>query len=161
MDYKFSFEPLAGKEARVLVLGSIPGDRSLELNEYYGHPQNRFWRMLACLCNETMPGTYPEKKELLLRNGIALWDVAHKAVRPGSMDSDIRNEAPNDIPALMASLPNLHTVAFNGKTAEKLYDKYFSRLPGIRYLPMPSTSPANARFTLDKLCACWGQMLQR
>ncbi|MCM1169199.1 MAG: DNA-deoxyinosine glycosylase [Bacteroides sp.] len=160
MDYKFSFEPIAGKGARVLVLGSIPGDRSLELSEYYGHPQNRFWRMLACLCNENVPVTYPEKKAFLQRNGIALWDVAHRAVRPGSMDSDIRNETPNDIPSLIASLPGLHTVAFNGKTAERLHDKYFSRLPGIRYLPMPSTSPANARFTLEKLCARWREMLQ-
>ena len=159
MEYKFSFAPIVGKDARVLVLGSIPGDRSLALNEYYGHPQNRFWRVLARLCEQEVPRTYAEKREMLLRNGIALWDVAHQAFRPGSMDSDIRDEKPNDIPALAASLPQLHTIAFNGKTAERLHDKYFPRAANLRYLAMPSTSPANAAFSLEKLCACWEKMM--
>ncbi len=159
MDYKFSFAPIVGEDACVLVLGSIPGDRSLALNEYYGHPQNRFWRVLARICGQEVPLSYPEKREMLLRNGIALWDVAHKAFRPGSMDSDIRDETPNDIPALTATLPRLHTIAFNGKTAERLYDKYFPRLPNLRYLSMPSTSPANATFSLDRLCECWGKLM--
>lgn len=159
MDYKFSFAPIVGKDARVLVLGSIPGDRSLALGEYYGHPQNRFWRVMARLCAQETPVSYPEKKEMLLKNGIALWDVAHHAFRPGSMDSDIRNETPNDIPALAASLPQLHTVAFNGKTAERLYDKYFPRIPTLRYLSMPSTSPANAAFSLERLCGCWEKIM--
>lgn len=160
MDYKFSFEPMAGEDARVLVLGSIPGDRSIAENEYYGHPQNRFWRVMACLCRQEVPLSYPEKKDMLLRNGIALWDVAYKAFRPGSMDSDIRDETPNDIPALADSLPQLHTIAFNGKTAERLYDKYFPRASNMRYLSMPSTSPANAAFSLERLCACWGRMME-
>lgn len=155
MDYKFSFEPIAGENARVLILGSIPGDRSLAQNEYYGHPQNRFWRVMARLCAQETPVSYPEKREMLLQNGIALWDVAHKAFRPGSMDSDIRDESPNDIPALAASLPQLHTIAFNGKTAERLYDRYFARIPNLRYLSLPSTSPANARFSLERLCQEW------
>lgn len=155
MDYKFSFAPIVGEDARVLVLGSIPGDRSLALNEYYGHPQNRFWRVMARLCGQEVPHSYPEKREMLLRNGIALWDVAHQAFRPGSMDSDIRDEKPNDIPALAASLPHLHTIAFNGKTAERLYDKYFPRTANLRYLSLPSTSPANATFSLDRLCEYW------
>ena len=144
----------------MLVLGSIPGDRSLALNEYYGHPQNRFWRVIARLCGQEVPRTYPEKREMLLCNGIALWDVAHQAVRPGSMDSDIRDEKPNDIPALAASLPQLHTIAFNGKMAERLYDKYFPRASNLRYLSMPSTSPANAAFSLERLCEHWIQMMQ-
>ena len=160
MEYKFSFAPIVGEDARVLVLGSIPGDRSLALNEYYGHPQNRFWRVIARLCGQEVPRTYPEKREMLLRNGIALGDVAHQAVRPGSMDSDIRDEKPNDIPALAASLPQLHTIAFNGKTAERLHDKYFSRAANLRYLAMPSTSPANAAFSLERLCEHWSQMMQ-
>lgn len=155
MDYKFSFAPIVGEDARVLVLGSIPGDRSLALNEYYGHPQNRFWHVMARLCGQEVPRSYSEKREMLLRNGIALWDVAHQAFRPGSMDSDIRDEKPNDIPALAASLPQLHTIAFNGKTAERLYDKYFPRAASLRYLSLPSTSPANAAFSLERLCEYW------
>ena len=158
MNVKQSFEPLLCDGARVLILGSIPGDRSIELGEYYGHPQNRFWRVIAAITSSEQPTDYEAKKAMLAANHIALWDVAHRAVRQGSLDSAIRNEEPNDIAVLLADNPTITTVAFNGKKAEQLYDKYFERLSHITYLAMPSTSPANAACRYEQLCNKWSVM---
>ena len=95
-----------------------------------------------------------------MRNGIALWDVARRALRHGSMDSAIRNEEPNDVATFINDHKNLHTVVFNGKKAEQLYDRYFERQLGIRYLPMPSTSPANAATSFVVLCEKWREILK-
>ena len=157
--YKTSFVPVADEETVVLILGTIPGDRSLEVGEYYGHPQNRFWKTLAAVTGNTPPVTYADKKTMLLRSGIGLWDVAHRAVRKGSLDSAIRAEEPNDIAGFLASHDKIKVVAFNGRTAEKLHDRYFDRLPGIEYLSLPSTSPANAAFSLEALCERWRRIL--
>ncbi len=154
-NYKTSFGPIVNEDTVVLVLGTIPGDRSLEVGEYYGHPQNRFWKTLAAITGNTPPATYTDKKAMLLGSGIGLWDVARRAVRKGSLDSAIRDEEPNDIAGLLASHDRIKVVAFNGRTAEKLHDRYFDRLPGIEYLSLPSTSPANAGFSLEALCERW------
>ena len=142
-----------------MILGSIPGDRSIEIQQYYGHPQNRFWRMIAIVCHAETPIIYEEKKRLLSENRIALWDVAHKANRKGSLDSAIRDEEPNDIATLLAENPTIHTVAFNGKKSEQLYDRYFQRFNTVRYLSLPSTSPANAACGLERLCNQWRQII--
>lgn len=156
---KYSFAPLLDKGAEVLILGSIPGDKSIELQEYYGYPQNRFWRVMAFICNDEVPTDYESKKAMLIQNKIALWDVAHKADRKGSLDSAIRDEAPNDITSLLQNCHTIKTIAFNGKKAEQLYDRYFHRTSHIKYFSMPSTSPANAMCQLDMLCEKWNNIL--
>ncbi len=156
---KSSFDPIANKDACKLILGSLPGDRSLEMNEYYGHTQNRFWRVIATIFNESFPRDYREKQELLLRNKIAVWDVAHSAFRPGSLDSAIRNEMPNDINFFLIRHPKIQTICFNGKKAEAMYKKYFDKDTKKNYLSMPSTSPANAGCSMDQLITEWKKML--
>jgi hypoxanthine-DNA glycosylase len=155
---KTSFDPIADERTSVLIPGTIPGDRSLELGEYYGHPRNRFWRTIATITGNPIPETYLDKKSLLLRSGIGLWDVVHNATREGSLDSAIRDEEPNDVVGLIATHPNTKVVGFNGRTAEKLYDRYFDRLPGIAYIPLLSTSPANAAVTFEALCEKWREI---
>ncbi len=155
---KESFGPLASDDTQILVLGSIPGDRSLAVGEYYGHPQNRFWRVIAALVGSEEPVSYDDKRAMLSKAGIGLWDVARRARRQGSLDSAIRGEEPNDIAGFIASHRQLKTVVFNGRLPEKLYDRYFRRLSGILYLSMPSTSPANAAMTLGRLCEEWRQI---
>ena len=151
----------------LLVLGSLPGDRSLALQEYYGHPQNRFWKVMAALNGEACPAGYEEKKALLARCRTALWDVYRAASRPGSMDSDIRMGEFNDIAGLLRRHPGIRTVALNGSTAAKAFDSYLKTLDadsraavaGLKLLRMPSTSPANARWTMEKLVAAWREAL--
>lgn len=152
---KQSFEPIADDHSEILILGSMPGDRSIADSEYYSHPRNRFWPLICELTGNKKNINYNEKKSILLSNKIALWDVVHKANRPGSLDSNIANEQPNDINAFIRGHKNLRIIVFNGATAQKLYDKYFARLDNITYKKMPSTSPANTASTLDKLQDSW------
>lgn len=154
-DVKHSFAPIVTENASVLILGSIPGDKSIAENEYYAHPQNRFWRLLAKLTDNEPACTYPEKLEILSSSGISLWDVAGKAVRKGSMDSSIKEYAVNDIDKLLTGNPSIKAVIFNGKTAERFHDKNFSRRKDIEYMTMPSTSPANAAYSMPKLINEW------
>ena len=112
-----SFAPLVDDECRVLILGSMPGRRSLDMQEYYGHPQNRFWRLLALLLKEEMPLTYADKCALLLHHHIALWDTLGYCEREGSLDSDIKNEQPNAVCELLAAQPQIKAVFCNGGKA--------------------------------------------
>ncbi|MDR3219301.1 MAG: DNA-deoxyinosine glycosylase [Dysgonamonadaceae bacterium] len=130
---KQSFAPVYDTETRMLILGTLPGAKSLAYNEYYGDPRNRFWRIIAEITNYKLPESYAEKKQMLLENNIGLWDVVREANREGSLDSAIKNEAPNDLNSLILSLRNLKVIAFNGKKAAQFYDKYFKRVDGIRY----------------------------
>ncbi len=155
MSYKQSFQSLMKGEPQVLILGSIPGDRSLEMQQYYGHPQNRFWRVIASICGSYAPTDYDSKKRLAAENRIALWDVAHRAIRAGSLDSAIRDEEPNAINDFLMQHPSVKVVAFNGKKAEQLYNRYFVKLQHIKYISLPSTSPANAACRYEQLCEKW------
>jgi hypoxanthine-DNA glycosylase len=155
---KESFAPLASGDTRVLVLGSMPGERSLAVGEYYGHPQNRFWRVMATLVGEDTPISYTDKKAMLARAGIGLWDVAGRAFREGSLDSAIREVEPNDIPAFIAAHPRLRGSAFNGRTPQTRHARFFDRVPGIEYLSLPSTSPANAAFGFERLLEKWASI---
>lgn len=152
---KTSFPPITSPEIKILILGSIPGDRSIAENEYYGHPQNRFWRLMAELTNSEPPESYSDKKQILLQNRIALWDVAHKANRKGSLDSAIKNAEPNDIEAFIARHPRLKVIGFNGRKAEALYNRFFDRKVELKYYSLPSTSPANAGCSIDQLFQRW------
>lgn len=155
---KTCFDSVSDKETRVLILGTLPGDKSLELQQYYGHPRNRFWKVIATITGESFPETYEARKKMLLDNRIALWDVAHRADRKGSLDSAIEREVPNDLDAFISRHKQLRAIAFNGAKAAALYGKYFDQNPGLIYFSLPSTSPANARMNLVALCKVWGQL---
>lgn len=160
-DHKYSFPPVVDAETRILVLGSLPGVRSLAAEQYYAHPQNRFWRVTAAVFGEETPDGYAERLAMLARHGVGLWDVLRSAVRPGSLDSNISAGIPNDIPALFGRLPALGTAVFNGKTAARVFDRHFRRddFPAVRFIDLPSTSPANASFSLERLTRCWRSAL--
>lgn len=157
-----SFAPLVDDECRVLILGSMPGRRSLDMQEYYAHPQNRFWRLLALLLNEEMPTNYNDKCALLLRHHIALWDTLGYCEREGSLDSDIKNEQPNAVCELLAVQPQIKAVFCNGGKAAAAFKRYFAKgLPReIDVYYFSSTSPANARKRLDDLVQEWQILLQ-
>src|SRR5690606_7265899 len=133
---KTSFLPIANKDTEILILGTMPGEKSLLLKEYYAHPRNKFWTILSSITKEPLPSTYKEKESFLLKNKLGIWDVAHSANRKGSLDSAIQNEVPNDIPGFIESHPNLKVIAFNGAKAESLFDKYFERLGNITYVSL-------------------------
>lgn len=159
--FKISFPPISDKDTQILILGSIPGDKSLELQEYYGHPRNRFWKVISNITCQEEPISYSAKKALLLKSKIGVWDVAHSAVRKGSLDSAIQNEAPNDILSFLSGHPDIKVIGFNGKKAEAMYDKYFKKMDGILYFSLPSTSPANASMRLERLCKIWKQLVSK
>ena len=133
-----SFAPIVDEHSRILILGSMPGIKSLEQQEYYAHPQNRFWRLLALLLNEDMPQDYVAKQALLHKHHLALWDTLGYCEREGSLDSSIKNEAPNAVVELVSELPHLQA----------------------RIFYLPSTSPANARLRLEGLAEHWQVILQ-
>ena len=137
------FEPVADQSARLLILGTMPSVESLRQSFYYSHPRNAFWPMIAEILGEAAPETIEQKKQMLIRHGIALWDVAHSCVRPGSLDSNIRDVLPNDFGMLFARCPKIEKILFNGATAQKLYEQKVGVMPeGCLWEKMPSTSPA-------------------
>lgn len=137
-----SFPPIIDDFSRVLILGTIPGKVSLERNEYYGNRNNSFWKIIFQLFNEDFSENYEIKKKILFDNKIALWDVLEGCIRKGSMDSNIRNEKPNDVPGLLEEFPGIQKIMFNGKGAEKFFKKHFGYPEGYEYFSLPSTSPA-------------------
>lgn len=158
---KTSFDPVSNDDTTILVLGTMPGDKSLELGEYYGHSRNRFWKIISTITNNELPLTYSEKKGLLLKSKIGIWDVAHKANRKGSLDSAIEDEEPNDLDDFIARHKNLKVIGFNGTKSEALFDKYFERKSSIIYISLPSTSPANTGIDFDNICKLWRQILTK
>ena len=146
--------PLYDAHAKILILGSFPSVKSREGHFFYNHPQNRFWRMLAAVTGEETPGSIPEKRAFLLRNGIALWDVIASCEIQGSSDSSIRNVVPNDIRPILETA-DIRQIYVNGGTAEKLYKKYIFPVTGRTAVRLPSTSPANAACSLEKLMEQW------
>lgn len=156
---KNSFEPIISDQPKILILGSLPGDLSLELNQYYGHPRNRFWKMIGEIFNVEFSEDYEIKKQLILQHHLALWDVAHSAERKGSMDVDMKNEIPNKIDDLLIKYPTIEKIIFNGKKAEQLFWKHFEQKSALNYISLPSTSPANAQFTFQKVVDVWKNAL--
>ena len=161
MHTKTSFAPISHPDIEILILGSIPGDKSLELEEYYGHTRNRFWKIVSTITGNELPLTYEAKKDLLFKTNIGVWDVAHKAIRKGSLDSAIVNEEPNDLERFIASHPHLKVIGFNGAKAQAIYEKYFEKKDGIKYVLLPSSSPANARINLEQICEQWQRLLEK
>ena len=141
---KESFPPVVDANARVLVLGTLPGEVSLRRKEYYAHPRNLFWPILFALCDAAPPSDYAAKLAFAKAHRVALWDVCARAERAASADAAIRREQPNAIESLLDAHPRIGAVAFNGSGARRLYDRHFRRRPAIAYLALPSTSPAYA-----------------
>lgn len=150
--------PVYDVHSRILILGSFPSVQSRSAEFYYAHPQNRFWRVLAELTENALPLSTTDKKQLLLTNQIALWDVIAACEIRGSADSSIKNAAVNDIAGLV-SRSSIEVVALNGQAAAKLYKKYV-QLPEIPVICLPSTSPANAVYSMSKLSEIWREQLQ-
>lgn len=148
------FPPVVDENCRILILGSFPSVKSREDGFFYGHPQNRFWRMLAAVLNEEVPTDIPAKKALLLRHHIALWDVIASCEIEDSSDASVKNAVPVDI-SHVTSVAAIERVICNGNLAHKLYQRFLESQTGIKALALPSTSPANAAFSLDKLISAW------
>ena len=148
------FEPVFDENSRILILGSLPSVKSREQNFYYGHPQNRFWRLMAALRSESVPGSVREKKQFLLRNRIALWDVIAECDISGSSDSAIRNPVPADLLPILAAA-DIRCIFLNGSAAARIYEKYQHRAAGREAVRLPSTSPANAAYSLERLISEW------
>ena len=148
------FPPVVDAGCHTLILGSFPSVKSRENEFYYGHPQNRFWRVLAAVFGEAVPEDIPEKKALLLRHGLALWDVIASCEIEGSSDASVRNAVPVEIAQVTGVAP-IRRVICNGALASKLYRKHLQSLTGIEALTAPSTSPANAAWSLERLAEAW------
>ena len=158
-----SFTPSIDNNSKVLILGSMPGVKSLEEQQYYAHPQNRFWKVMGSICNfpDLSNLAYPEKLQILLNNNIALWDTIKSCNRIGSLDSDIQNETPNDIRKLLKKYPNIKIICLNGNKSYSAFKKYFpDLLEKYNCYKMPSTSPANAGYSLDALIQEWYKIIE-
>lgn len=150
--------PIYDENSKILILGSFPSVKSRENQFFYHHPQNRFWKVMASIFNEDIPATIEDKKSLLIRNKVALWDVIKSCEIKGSSDSSIRNVVPNDI-NLILEKSNIQQIFCNGNKSYSLYKKYLEKDTGIKSISLPSTSPANARFNLDMLVHEWRVIL--
>ena len=157
MTLKRAFAPLVDDGTRVLVLGSLPGDASLNAAQYYAHPQNGFWRLISVAIGRDLHAmAYSDRVEALMAAGVGLWDVIASAQRAGSLDAAIRSPEAADLRGLIAGLPNLKAVAFNGATAAKGGRKILAGAEGLTLIDLPSSSPAHASRTLAEKAERWG-----
>ena len=152
------FGPLFGPDSRVLILGSFPSVKSREQQFFYGYPQNRFWKVIAALFGRDVPQTIPEKKKLILSNGLALWDSIASCVITGSSDASIREVRPNDLRIILDHAP-IERIYCNGRKSHEMYEKYILPDLGREAACLPSTSPANAAWSLEKLIGAWSVIL--
>ena len=144
------FPAVYDRDSRVLLLGSIPSPKSREVGFYYGHPQNRFWKVLAHVLGEALPETIPQKKAMLKKHHVALWDVLESCTIIGASDTSIENAVPNNIGELVKSSKISH-IFCTGGTAYRLYQKYCAKVVGIDAEKLPSTSPANCAVSFEQL----------
>ena len=154
------FPPLYAKDSKILILGSFPSVKSREQLFFYGHPQNRFWKVIANVFGDEVPTTIQEKKALLRKNHIALWDVIKSCDIEGSSDSSISGVVPNDLSEIFAGA-DIQKIIVNGKTAEKYFNKYTRDVIRKDAICLPSTSPANAAWSLERLTESWGPVLKQ
>ena len=152
------FDPVMDADCTTLILGSFPSVKSRENAFYYGHPQNRFWRVLASVFGEDVPADIPAKQALMLRHGLALWDVIASCEITGSSDASVKNAVPVDIARVTDAAP-IRRVICNGALAAKLYRRHLQPVTGIEARTAPSTSPANAAWSLERLTAAWRTLL--
>lgn len=154
-----SIPPFYDKDSTILILGSFPSVKSREQMFFYGHPQNRFWKVVASVFDSDRPETIPEKKAFLKKHHIALWDVIGACDIEGSSDSSIENAVANDISTILKQA-GICEIFVNGKTAEKYYKKYIEPKSRIKAVCLPSTSQANAAWSVDKLVKAWSEALR-
>ena len=148
------FEPVYNQDSKILILGTFPSVKSRENQFYYGHPQNRFWKVLSALFEESALCTNEEKKAFLLEHKIAIWDVIASCDITGSSDSSIKNVVPTDLSVIL-NKARIEKIYANGATAAKLFHKYQEPIVKREIITLPSTSPANAAFSLERLVECW------
>ncbi len=154
-----SIEPVFDSESRVLILGTMPSPQSRATGFYYGHPQNRFWKLLAELFGEQIPKDKEEKTEFLLRHHIALWDVLAQCEISGAQDATIKAPLANDLSVILENAP-IRAIFCTGKTAAKWYDKLIYPKTGIPCIPLPSSSPANCAVSMDRMLQAYHRILQ-
>lgn len=154
------FEPFYDKDSEILILGSFPSVGSREAGFYYGHKSNRFWMVLACIFGEGVPVTITQKKDFLKSHRIALWDVIESCEVENSADSSIRNVKVNDVNSVLKD-SNIKKIITNGNLASKLYNTHLVKLTGIKAVNLPSTSAANASYSLERLCKKWAEAIDK
>ena len=154
------FPPVFDENSRILILGSFPSVKSREAMFFYGHPQNRFWRVLGSVLGKDVPTDIPGRKQFLLDNNIALWDVIASCDITGSSDSSVKNVVPNDLRVILDAAP-IEVIFVNGKTAEKYYNQYIKDSIGCEAVCLPSTSPANAAWGIERLTEAWQKVVIR
>ena len=150
-------DPVYHKDSRILILGSFPSVKSREVRFFYGHPQNRFWRVLAAVWESPVPETTEEKRAFLLTHRVALWDVIASCEITGSADSSIKEVVPNDLRRIL-DCAKIERIYVNGKTAERFYRRYLRKSTGREAICLPSTSPANAAWSLQQLVEAWREI---
>lgn len=151
---EIGFGPIISPGARALILGSYPSPKSFENQFYYGHPQNRFWPLLAALAGAPVPQSIPQKTKLICGHHLALWDTLRQCRMEGAADTSIKDPVPNDIAALVQE-SHIEAVFCNGAAAAKFYHRYCEKNVGFAAVCLPSTSPANAAYSMQKLLAAW------
>ena len=151
--------PFYDKDSEILILGSFPSVKSREQMFFYGHPQNRFWKVMAQVFEDEVPVTVPDKKAFLTKHHIALWDVISSCDIKGSSDASITNAVPNDLSRILGSA-NIRGIFVNGKTAEKYYKKFSENMIRRKAVCLPSTSPANAAWSIEKLVEAWSAVTE-
>lgn len=147
-------DPVYDEKSKILILGSFPSVKSREAGFFYGHPQNRFWKVIGEIVGEKAPDDIPERKKFLLRHHIALWDVIGQCSIEGSSDLSIKEVVPNDLSEIL-ECSGLKRIFVNGRKAEQMYIRYQEQKTGIKAICLPSTSPANAAWTLERLIDAW------
>lgn len=163
---KTAFPPLVSTHCKILILGSMPGEKSLTQQEYYAHPQNAFWWIMEQLLAIPSQSSYAQRTKQLNQKGIALWDVLHQCEREGSLDSSIQHQTAkaNNFQRFLAQYPDIQTVFFNGKSVENLFKRHVQRHQDINTsipcITLPSTSPANARLRREQKSSQWQQILE-
>ena len=156
-----SFPPVVGPQTRILIVGSMPGQASLDAQQYYAHPRNQFWRIIFDVFEGgRTPQNYADKKAVILKHGLGLWDSLAACRRTGSLDADITHQTPNNFPALLRRFPHIHTLLFNGAAAFTFYKRAFG-LPPCTFFQLPSTSPAHASRSYEDKKALWQAARQR
>ena len=159
LSLKHTFDPVFDAESKILILGSFPSVKSRENNFFYGHPQNRFWKVMANVLDWNVPTTIEEKREMLLKNYVAVWDVIASCSIVGSSDTSIKDVVVNDFSRILEN-SKVERIYVNGGKAYELYHKYAEKVTGIQAVKLPSTSPANAAWSLEKLTKTWKEIIE-
>ena len=154
-----NIDPVYDKKSEILILGSFPSVKSRQIRFFYGHPQNRFWKIMAAVYEDEVPESIEDKKSFLLRHRVAVWDVIESCEIKGSSDSSISNVKVNDVNRIIKN-SRITRIFVNGRTAEKYYKKYLEKSIGLKAIVLESSSPANARYSLSDLIDDWKEKIK-